>query len=75
MFRLDGKTAFVYGSRGHLGQAITLALARAGAHVLLNGRDAAALDRFAAISDPGFLGGSRVLRRHDIPRSAPSSVG
>jgi NAD(P)-dependent dehydrogenase (short-subunit alcohol dehydrogenase family) len=47
MFRLDGKTAFVSGSRGHLGQAMTLALARAGAHVLVNGRDAAALDAFA----------------------------
>jgi NAD(P)-dependent dehydrogenase (short-subunit alcohol dehydrogenase family) len=46
-FRLDGKTAFVSGARGHLGQAMTLALARAGAHVLANGRDAVALEAFA----------------------------
>ena len=46
LFRLDGKTAFVSGSRGHLGQAMTRALARAGAHVFANGRDATALDAF-----------------------------
>ena len=39
IFRLDGKTAFVSGSRGHLGQAMASALAGAGAHVILNGRD------------------------------------
>jgi NAD(P)-dependent dehydrogenase (short-subunit alcohol dehydrogenase family) len=39
LFRLDGKTAFVSGSRGHLGQAMAQALASAGAHVILNGRD------------------------------------
>lgn len=43
IFRLDGKTAFVSGSRGYLGQAMALALAGAGAHVILNGRDDAAL--------------------------------
>ena len=42
-FRLDGKTAFVSGSRGHLGAAMTRALGQAGAHVILNGRDDAAL--------------------------------
>lgn len=47
LFRLDGKTAFVSGSRGHLGAAMTWALARAGAHVIVNGRDAAALESFA----------------------------
>jgi gluconate 5-dehydrogenase len=43
LFRLDGKTAFVSGSRGHLGQAMAGALAAAGAHVILNGRDDAKL--------------------------------
>ena len=38
-FRLDGRTAFVSGARGHLGQAMTRALAGAGAHVIINGRD------------------------------------
>lgn len=37
-FRLDGRVAFVSGAGGHLGSAISRALAAAGAHVLLNGR-------------------------------------
>lgn len=45
-FRLDGKTAFVSGSRGHLGAAMTRALGQAGAHVILNGRDDVALAAF-----------------------------
>ncbi len=48
LFRLDGKTAFVSGSRGHLGAAMVRALAAAGAHVILNGRDDAALAAFEA---------------------------
>jgi NAD(P)-dependent dehydrogenase (short-subunit alcohol dehydrogenase family) len=47
MFRLDGRIAFVSGGRGHLGQAMTRALADAGAHVLVNGREAQALNAFA----------------------------
>ena len=47
-FRLDGKTAFVSGSRGHLGAAITRALGQAGAHVILNGRDDTTLAAFEA---------------------------
>jgi NAD(P)-dependent dehydrogenase (short-subunit alcohol dehydrogenase family) len=43
LFRLDGKTAFVSASRGHLGAAMVEALCAAGAHVILNGRDDAAL--------------------------------
>lgn len=45
LFRLDGKTAFVSASRGHLGTAMTQALCAAGAHVIINGRDDAALAR------------------------------
>lgn len=48
LFRLDGKTAFVSGSRGHLGAAMTRALCAAGAHVIINGRDDAALAAFEA---------------------------
>ena len=48
LFRLDGRIAFVSGSRGHLGAAMVQALAGAGAHVIVNGRDAAALETFAA---------------------------
>jgi len=38
-FRLDGRIAFVSGAAGHLGRAMSLALAHAGAHVILNGRN------------------------------------
>ncbi len=45
-FRLDGRIAFVSGARGHLGAAMTRALAGAGAHVIINGRDDSKLARF-----------------------------
>lgn len=43
-FRLDGRTALVTGSGRGLGLEIARGLARAGATVLINGRDAARLD-------------------------------
>ncbi|MFP5307880.1 MAG: SDR family NAD(P)-dependent oxidoreductase [Gammaproteobacteria bacterium] len=43
-FRLDGRTVFVSGAAGHLGEAMSVAFARAGAHVLLNGRTASKLE-------------------------------
>lgn len=46
LFRLDGRTAFVSGAAGHLGRAMSFALAEAGAHVIVNGRDAARLRDF-----------------------------
>ena len=46
LFRLDGRTAFVSAARGHLGRAMVQALAEAGAHVIVNGRDDAALSDF-----------------------------
>jgi NAD(P)-dependent dehydrogenase (short-subunit alcohol dehydrogenase family) len=48
LFRLDGRIAFVSAARGHLGRAITSALARAGAHVIVNGRDDKALAGYEA---------------------------
>lgn len=45
-FRLDGRTAFISAARGHLGTAMTRALAKAGAHVIVNGRDDAKLAAF-----------------------------
>jgi len=45
-FRLDGRIAFVSGAGGHLGRAMTRALAEAGAHVIVNGRDDARLASF-----------------------------
>jgi NAD(P)-dependent dehydrogenase (short-subunit alcohol dehydrogenase family) len=45
-FRLTGRVAFVSGAAGHLGRAMARALAEAGAHVILNGRDEARLKDF-----------------------------
>jgi NAD(P)-dependent dehydrogenase (short-subunit alcohol dehydrogenase family) len=49
LFRLDGCRAFVSGARGHLGRVMARTLCEAGAHVILNGRDAAALKRFEQV--------------------------
>ena len=46
LFRLDGRIAFVSGARGHLGRVMAWALASAGAHVIVNGRDDAKLEIF-----------------------------
>jgi NAD(P)-dependent dehydrogenase (short-subunit alcohol dehydrogenase family) len=45
-FRLDGRIAFVSAAPGHLGRAMTRALAGAGAHVIVNARDDAKLKTF-----------------------------
>lgn len=45
---LSGRTALVTGSTGGIGLAIALALGRAGAHVLVNGRGAARVDAAVA---------------------------
>jgi NAD(P)-dependent dehydrogenase (short-subunit alcohol dehydrogenase family) len=47
LFDLTGRIAFVSGGRGHLGAIMCQALAEAGAHVIVNGRDAAKLAAFA----------------------------
>jgi gluconate 5-dehydrogenase len=43
-FDLKGRTALVTGSAGHLGAPMVDALAEAGAHVILNGRNAGAIE-------------------------------
>ena len=48
MFRLDGRTVFVSGAAGHLGQAMVRGFLASGARVILNGRQAARLDDFRA---------------------------
>lgn len=55
MFSLDGKVALVTGSTRGLGLAIAQGLAAQGAHVLINGRDAAAVQ--SACAAIGQLGG------------------
>ncbi len=55
LFRLDGRTAFVSAAMGHLGGVMTRALAQAGAHVIVNGRNEARLAAFASgLKDEGF---------------------
>lgn len=67
IFRLDGRTAFVSGARGHLGSAMALALAEAGAHVLVNGRDAAALEKFTGdLRHRGLSAEAACFDAHDV---------
>jgi len=47
LFRLDGRVAFLSGATGHLGQFMARALAGAGAHVIINGRNAGRLEALA----------------------------
>ncbi|MBA2588632.1 MAG: SDR family oxidoreductase [Alphaproteobacteria bacterium] len=69
LFRLDGKTAFVSGSRGHLGAAMVQALAEAGAHVIVNGRDAGLLDAFAAgLKAQGLSVEAAAFDAHDVAK-------
>ncbi|HKB96657.1 MAG TPA: SDR family oxidoreductase [Rhizomicrobium sp.] len=69
LFGLNGKTAFVSGSRGHLGAAMTRALAQAGAHVIVNGRDAAALDSFAGdLRSQGLSVEAAPFDAHDVQK-------
>lgn len=60
MFSLQGKVALVTGSSRGLGWAIARALSSAGAHVVLNGRDRAALDA-RATELSGSTGGCTTL--------------
>jgi NAD(P)-dependent dehydrogenase (short-subunit alcohol dehydrogenase family) len=67
IFRLDGRTAFVSGARGHLGSAMAAALAEAGAHVLVNGRDALALETFATeLRGRGLSAEAAAFDAHDV---------
>ena len=54
MFSLKGRVALVTGSSRGLGWAMAQALSSAGAHIVLNGRDAATLKpRFAELQQAG----------------------
>lgn len=71
-FRLDGRTAFVTGAAGHLGRAITVALAMAGAHVVMNGRTASTLE--ALRDELGAAGLSSSVAAFDIMDRAKASA-
>jgi NAD(P)-dependent dehydrogenase (short-subunit alcohol dehydrogenase family) len=49
LFRLDGKVCLVTGGAGHLGAAMSAALAEAGGHVCVVGRTASSIARHAQI--------------------------
>jgi NAD(P)-dependent dehydrogenase (short-subunit alcohol dehydrogenase family) len=67
LFRLDGKVAFISGSRGHLGSSMTRALCEAGAHVIINGRDGPALKAFASeLTGEGFSAEPAAFDAHDV---------
>lgn len=67
LFRLDGRTAFVSGARGHLGAAMAAALAGAGAHVIANGRDGALLNDFVqSLRERGFSAEPAAFDAHDV---------
>ncbi|HTI03658.1 MAG TPA: glucose 1-dehydrogenase [Acidisoma sp.] len=69
-FLLDDKTALVTGASRGIGQAIAVALASAGAHVLLTGRDVAALtETQKMINDAG---GSAEI--HSLDVGDPASI-
>jgi NAD(P)-dependent dehydrogenase (short-subunit alcohol dehydrogenase family) len=62
MFSLEGKTVLITGATGHLGRSIALALASAGAHVLVNARDVAAVATFATeLTAQGFSAAAAVF--------------
>ena len=72
LFDLSGKRALVTGSSQGIGLAIAHALAGAGAHVILNGRDAAKLEKARA----GFADGGKVsLRAFDVTDEAAVASG
>lgn len=61
-FRLDKRIALVTGSSRGIGLALARALGEAGATVVLNGRDAATLDRsYRALLDEGIMAHQRAF--------------
>lgn len=63
-FDLTGRTALVTGAGRGLGREISLGLAKAGAHVIVNGRDAAALE--AVVATIADAGGSAEAAAFDV---------
>ena len=68
-FRLDGKRLFITGGSRGLGREMALAIADAGADVVLSGRDAESLDRTAA--DIRALGRQTWTVQDDVSVAGP----
>ncbi len=67
LFDLKGKTAYVTGGYGGIGEAIAWALALAGAQVAVSGRDAAKAEAFAAqLRDAGHIAFGTAMDAHDV---------
>jgi gluconate 5-dehydrogenase len=78
LFDLTGRLALITGSSGGIGLAIAAGLADAGAHVILNGRDAARLDDAAArLRDTAPDGVARTIltRAFDVTDRAAVEAG
>lgn len=68
-FHLDDRIAFVSGGAGHLGSAMTRALAEAGAHVIVNGRNEARLrDLVGELKGQGYSAESACFDVADFPQ-------
>ena len=68
-FRLDGKRLFITGGSRGLGREMALAIAEAGADVVLTGRDAASLEKTAA--DIRALGRQAWTVQADVSQAGP----
>ena len=73
LFDLTGRVALVTGATRGLGAVFARSLAAAGAHVIVNGRDQAAIDaRCAALRGEGFAASGA---RFDVTDAAASAAG
>lgn len=70
-FGLEGRTVFLSGAAGHLGRAMAIGFAQAGAHVILNGRTAETLKDFAEeLAASGFSASVAAFDIADRDRAA-----
>lgn len=66
VFSVAGKSIIVTGGAGHLGSAISMGLARRGAHVVALGRSTDTLDRLAGVAKGASLAGTLTCVQCDV---------